>query len=183
MRGRAEPQPSEGGSGTPLDLLLAHLKRTRGFDFSGYKRASLERRIRKRMDAIGVDDYGEYLDYLEVHQDEFPALFDVILINVTGFFRDAASWDYYAGEILPRLLEAVGPDDPIRVWCAGCASGEEWQTWRSNTSHFASKEHFDFSMKNRGGSPTVTRQDVAMAQQQNWFGRAVTVDQGQILER
>lgn len=66
---------------------------------------------------------------------------------------------------------------------AGCASGEEWNTWRSNTSHFASKEHFDFSMKNRGGTPTVTRQDVAMAQSQNWFGKAVTVDQGQILER
>jgi hypothetical protein len=67
----------------------------------------------------------------------------------------------------------------------GCATSEEWQTWRSNTSHFASKEHFDFSMKNRrdGSSPSVTRQDVAMAQQQNWFGRAVTVDQAQILER
>ena len=66
----------------------------------------------------------------------------------------------------------------------GCASSEEWQTWRSNTSHFASKEHFDFSMKNRSdGSRNVTRQDVAMAQQQNWFGRAVTVDQGQILDR
>jgi len=66
----------------------------------------------------------------------------------------------------------------------GCASSEEWNTWRSNTSHFASKEHFDFSMKNRAGSaPTVTRQDVAMAQNQNWFGRAVTVNQEQILER
>jgi hypothetical protein len=66
---------------------------------------------------------------------------------------------------------------------AGCATGEEWNTWRSNTSHFASKEHYDFSMKNRGGAPTVTRQDVAMAQSQNWFGKAVTVDQSQILER
>lgn len=65
----------------------------------------------------------------------------------------------------------------------GCASSEEWQTWRSNTSHFASKEHFDFSMKNRAGAPTVTRQDVAMASSQSWFGKAVTVDQGQILER
>ena len=65
----------------------------------------------------------------------------------------------------------------------GCASSEEWQTWKSNTSHFASKEHFDFSMKNRSGAPTVTRQDVAMAQSQSWFGKAVTVDQGQILER
>ena len=65
----------------------------------------------------------------------------------------------------------------------GCASSEEWNTWKSNTSHFASKEHYDFSMKNRSGSPTVTRQDVAMAKNQNWFGQAVTVDQGQILER
>jgi hypothetical protein len=65
----------------------------------------------------------------------------------------------------------------------GCASSEEWQIWRSNTSHFQSKEHFDFSMKNRSGAPNVTRQDVAMAQNQSWFGKAVTVDQGQILER
>ena len=65
----------------------------------------------------------------------------------------------------------------------GCASGEEWQIWRSNTSHFQSKEPFDFSMKNRSGAPTVPRQDVAMASSQNWFGKAVTVDQGQILER
>ena len=128
MTEHAERQPSHPGTGTPLEILIAHLKRTRGFDLSGYKRPSLERRIRKRMDAVGVDDYAAYVDYLEVNQDEFPALFDVILINVTGFFRDAASWDYYAGEILPRLLEAVGPDDPIRVWCAGCASGEETYT-------------------------------------------------------
>ena len=65
----------------------------------------------------------------------------------------------------------------------GCANSEEWNTWRSNTSHFASKEHYDFSMKNRGGSATVTRNDVAMAQNQRWFGQPVTVDQGQILER
>jgi two-component system CheB/CheR fusion protein len=120
-----DPQPSDGA---PLDVLLAHLKRTRGFDFTGYKRTSLERRIRKRMDAVGVADYGDYLDYLEVHQDEFPALFDTILINVTGFFRDPPAWEYYRSEVLPRLLEAIGPSDQIRVWCAGCASGEETYT-------------------------------------------------------
>ena len=65
----------------------------------------------------------------------------------------------------------------------GCATSEEWNTWRSNTSHFASKEHFDFSMKKRSGSPNVTRQDVAMASNQSWFGKAVTVNQDQILER
>ena len=66
----------------------------------------------------------------------------------------------------------------------GCASKEEFDIWRSNTAHFASKEHFDFSMKNSGESKaTVTRNDVAMAQNQNWFGRAITVAQEQILER
>lgn len=65
----------------------------------------------------------------------------------------------------------------------GCASSEEWQIWRSNTSHFQSKEHFDFSMRNRSGAANVTRQDVAMAQSQSWFGKAVTVAQGEILER
>jgi two-component system, chemotaxis family, CheB/CheR fusion protein len=113
---------------TPLDLLLAYLKRTRGFDFTGYKRTSLERRIRKRMEAVGISEYSDYLDHLEVHQDEFPALFDTILINVTGFFRDPQAWDYYSTEVVPRLLEGIGPNDPIRVWCAGCASGEETYT-------------------------------------------------------
>jgi hypothetical protein len=65
----------------------------------------------------------------------------------------------------------------------GCASSEEWNTWRSSTSHFASKEHFDFSMRNTGGAATVTKQDVALAQSQNWFGQPVTVNQDQILER
>jgi two-component system CheB/CheR fusion protein len=111
-----------------LELLLEYLKGSRGFDFTGYKRASLERRIRKRMQAIGVDDYGDYVDHLEVHQDEFPELFDTILINVTGFFRDAQAWEYLSEEILPQLLERLAGDDPIRVWCAGCASGEETYT-------------------------------------------------------
>jgi hypothetical protein len=66
----------------------------------------------------------------------------------------------------------------------GCATSAEWQTWRSSTSHFASKEHFDFSMKNRGDSgASVTKTDVALAQRQNWFGQPVTVNQDQILER
>jgi len=65
----------------------------------------------------------------------------------------------------------------------GCASSEEWNTWRSNTSHFQSKEHYDFSMRNTGGTKTVTNQDVALAKSQNWFGQAVTVNQDQILDR
>ena len=113
---------------TGYEELLEFLKLTRGFDFTGYKRSSLERRIFKRMQQVGVDGFADYQDYLEVHPDEFRELFNTICINVTGFFRDKASWDYLSEEVLPALLESVPESEPIRVWCAGCASGEEAYT-------------------------------------------------------
>ena len=113
---------AESTADAPLDVLLDYLKRTRGFDFTGYKRTSLERRIAKRMQEVEIDSHLEYLDSLEVQPDEFALLFNTILINVTGFFRDTAAWDYFAAEIVPRLLESIG-DGPLRVWCAFFASG------------------------------------------------------------
>jgi two-component system, chemotaxis family, CheB/CheR fusion protein len=111
-----------------FEALLVHLKENRGFDFTGYKRSSLTRRVNRRMAQVGVSDYSEYLDYLEVHTEEFTALFNTILINVTSFFRDAEVWDYLSAEILPSVLAAKPPDGVIRVWSAGCASGEEAYT-------------------------------------------------------
>ncbi len=111
-----------------LELLLDYLKRTRGFDFTAYKRASLTRRILKRMQTLGIQKFADYTDYLELHPEEFPHLFNTILINVTGFFRDREAWEYVAAEIVPRMLADKAPDDRIRVWSAGCASGEEAYT-------------------------------------------------------
>jgi two-component system, chemotaxis family, CheB/CheR fusion protein len=105
--------------------LLDYLKRSRGFDFTGYKRTTLQRRIAKRMGAAEVESYTDYVDYLEVHPEEFSELFNTILINVTGFFRDPDAWDYVRGDIIPKLIERAAPDTAIRVWSAGCASGEE----------------------------------------------------------
>src|SRR3954451_4742847 len=105
--------------------LLAYLKTQRGFDFTGYKTGSLERRLAKRMAEIGVESYPAYLTYLEVHPDEFEALFNTILINVTAFFRDREAWDHLEAEALPRILAAKGEGEPIRVWSAGCAAGQE----------------------------------------------------------
>lgn len=111
-----------------LENLLEYIRRTRGFDFSGYKRSSLSRRIHKRMQTVGIDNYSQYLDYLEVHPDEFVELFNTILINVTAFFRDPQAWEYIASEIIPRIIASKQASKPIRVWCAGCASGEETYT-------------------------------------------------------
>lgn len=108
-----------------LERLLTYLKENRGFDFTNYKRASLTRRIRKRMAQVGRDDFEAYEDYLEVHPHEFAELFNTILINVTAFFRDRASWDFLAEQIVPRILADRPPGADIRVWSAGCASGEE----------------------------------------------------------
>lgn len=77
------------------------------------------------MDQVGVPDYAEYLDYLELHAEEFTALFNTILINVTGFFRDADAWAHLQEDVLPAVLAARGATGPLRVWSAGCASGEE----------------------------------------------------------
>jgi two-component system CheB/CheR fusion protein len=111
-----------------LRSLLDYLKRNRGFDFAGYKRGSLERRIRKRMDAVGIDGYAAYQDHLEVHPAEFTDLFNTILINVTSFFRDMPAWEFLADDVIPELLADIPEDQPIRVWCAACASGEESYT-------------------------------------------------------
>ena len=111
-----------------FEALLEYLQRTRGFDFTGYKRPSLMRRVSRRMQMVGLQDFGDYLDYLEVHPEEFMQLFNTILINVTGFFRDQPAWEYLGREAIPRLLAGKGADEPIRTWSAGCASGEEAYT-------------------------------------------------------
>jgi hypothetical protein len=67
---------------------------------------------------------------------------------------------------------------------AGCATGEEWTTWRGHGAHFASKDHIVFSVRNgEGRKPRVSRLDIAAARAENWWGKAVTVPQDEVLER
>jgi two-component system, chemotaxis family, CheB/CheR fusion protein len=108
-----------------LEALLAFVKETRGFDFTGYKRSTIQRRVAKRMSTVGAERNDDYLDYLELHGEEFAELFNTLLINTTGFFRDPQTWEYVADEVMPQLLSSREHEEPIRVWSAGCASGEE----------------------------------------------------------
>src|SRR5215831_17818013 len=111
-----------------FEALLDYLKGDRGFDFTAYKRSSLMRRIQKRLQAHGIESYDGYQAYLEAHPEEFGLLFNTILINVTSFFRDPEAWAYLTAQIVPRILSGSRPDSAIRVWSAGCASGEEAYT-------------------------------------------------------
>ena len=107
-----------------FEELLQHLKEARGFDFTGYKRTSLRRRVERRMQDVGVSSYEDYQDHLAVHPHEFTLLFNTILINVTEYFRDREAWDVLRDRFLPELL-AARPEGPLRFWSAGSAAGQE----------------------------------------------------------
>lgn len=123
--GKARDADSDRVPDHGLEELLLFIRDARGFDFTGYKRSTLGRRIRKRMGDVGIPDYGDYRDLLETDTDEFRALFNTILINVTSVFRDPDAWGLLKRDVLPAVIAEAGPDSEIRVWSAGCSSGEE----------------------------------------------------------
>jgi len=108
-----------------FEALLDYLKHSQGCDLTGYKRSTLMRRFQHRMRTIKMDSYQSYLRYLQRHSEEYLALLNDVLINVTSFFRDRNTWDYLAAEIIPKIIASKQPDEPIRVWSAGCAAGQE----------------------------------------------------------
>src|SRR5437870_3594073 len=108
-----------------LEALLEQLRLSRSFDFTAYKRTTLGRRIQRRMQAVNIDSYTDYMDYLEVHPDESAELFNTILINVSSFFRDRPAWDWLKEEVISEILARKRPGEQIRVWSAGCAAGQE----------------------------------------------------------
>ena len=130
-----------------FEALLDYLRLSRGFDFTGYKRSSLIRRVDKRRIALSLASYADYQDYLQVYPEEFELLFDALLINVTSFFRDKPAWDYLASEILPRIIPNKDSMEPVRVWSAGCASGEEAYTLAMVIAEYLGMEAFHQRLK------------------------------------
>ncbi|MEA2561794.1 MAG: two-component system, chemotaxis family, CheB/CheR fusion protein [Acidobacteriota bacterium] len=138
----AEPTPTAESSTSEFTRLLEYLKASRGFDFGAYKVSTLMRRVQKRMREVGVQSYAQYADYLEVQPNEFGPLFDTVLINVTSFFRDPDAWQFLSEHILPRIVREKAPDAPIRIWSAGCATGEEAYTLAMLLTEAVGEEDF-----------------------------------------
>lgn len=115
--------PSTEPEGAFREILIFLRTRT-GRDFSYYKRATILRRISRRMQVNGVDDMAGYLAFLRMHPGESGALLKELLISVTNFFRDR---DAFAAleKLVPTLFAGKGQGDTIRVWCPACATGEE----------------------------------------------------------
>lgn len=104
--------------------VLSFLTTRTGRDFSHYKRATVLRRIGRRMQVNGVDNLGGYLNCLRTRTGECQALLQDLLISVTNFFRDPDCFVALEA-MIPTLFEGKGPNDAVRVWVVACATGEE----------------------------------------------------------
>ena len=110
---------------TALRDIMALLRAYSKNDFRHYKRATVLRRIERRLQVRSLPDLPAYRDYLREHPEESKPLLQDMLISVTNFFRDREAFDALEREVLPRLVADRHPEQPLRVWVAGCATGEE----------------------------------------------------------
>ena len=105
--------------------ILAHLRVRTGHDFSTYKRSTVLRRIRRRLEVVGRDSLDAYLEYLRTNGEEAQLLLADLLISVTQFFRDAKAFESLHKHAIAPLFESNPHRAPLRVWVIGCATGEE----------------------------------------------------------
>jgi two-component system CheB/CheR fusion protein len=108
-----------------LEAILATLMKATGVDFRHYKRPSMARRVRRRVEDLGVQGFPAYASLLQENTAEIQALFSSALIHVTGFFREPGMYGVLQDVVIPSLLADRPSGAPLRVWVVGCATGEE----------------------------------------------------------
>jgi PAS domain S-box-containing protein len=108
-----------------LREIFAQLRSRTGNDFSNYKRATLLRRIERRINIRNLADLPSYVSYLQQNPDESQALLKDLLISVTNFFRDNKTFEALEREVIPQIFKNKTSADEVRIWIAGCATGEE----------------------------------------------------------
>ena len=121
-----------------LQQTLAFVRDRTRHDFTHYKRATVLRRIARRMQVNSLDSIPAYLDYLRSHADEAPALLHDLLIGVTHFFRDPGAFASLEANV-PQLFAGKDGADQVRVWAPGCSTGEEAYTIAMLLCEHASK--------------------------------------------
>ncbi len=108
-----------------LSIIFEMLQRSTGADFRYYKKGTIRRRMMRRMGLLDLKRVEDYATYLQAHPSEIEKLYNDLLINVTSFFRDPESFESLKKLVFPIICEHKSLDLPIRIWVAGCATGEE----------------------------------------------------------
>lgn len=109
----------------PMKQILEFLRRETGVDFSNYNPHTIERRILRRMALNNVHTMALYAEQLRNNSSEINSLYEDIFIHVTNFFRDSDRFEILKSRIYPAILKNRRATEPIRIWCAGCSTGEE----------------------------------------------------------
>jgi two-component system CheB/CheR fusion protein len=124
----ADESDPAGGDDVSLDRILHLMKARTGHDFARYKRATIARRLMRRMQIRNVTGIDEYLAYIQDNAKELEDLLKDLLISVTMFFRDANVWSTLSEKVIAPLVGSEGSNEALRVWVPGCATGEEAYT-------------------------------------------------------
>jgi two-component system CheB/CheR fusion protein len=111
-----------------LKKILLFVKSTAGVDFTHYKKTTIRRRIVRRMLLYKLETLADYIAYLKMHPNEAAILYNDLLINVTNFFRDPPAMEYVKRQVLPRIIQNKSASEPVRIWVAGCSTGQEAYT-------------------------------------------------------
>jgi len=118
-------EAADGMVGSDLNALFGLLREATGVDFTNYKHTTLHRRIRRRMAVHKVEKLKDYLRFIGKKPEELDELYRDLLIHVTGFFREPEAFVALRKHVYPKFFEGRKADNPIRVWVAGCSTGEE----------------------------------------------------------
>ena len=121
----SEVEGFQGMVGSDLNALFGLLRDSSGVDFTNYKHTTLQRRIRRRMVVHKIESLKDYLGFIGKKPEELDELYRDLLIHVTGFFREPETFLALRKHVYPKLFEGRKPDNPIRIWVAGCSTGEE----------------------------------------------------------
>ena len=108
-----------------FEKIVILLRAQTGHDFSLYKKNTVYRRVERRMGIHQIDRIATYVRFLQENPQELELLFKDLLIGVTSFFRDPATWEELKAQVIPALLKDRPPSQALRVWMPGCATGEE----------------------------------------------------------
>ena len=119
---QVEASPRQGDA---LATIFTLLKSTTGVDFTQYKPATLNRRIERRMVLYKIENLADYAEHLQYNSAEVKALYEEILIHVTSFFRDSEAFQKLKELVFPAITQNKSANAPIRIWVAGCSTGEE----------------------------------------------------------
>lgn len=125
--GRMQPGSDAAPVRGNLDRLMGKVLADHGLDLRQYRERYVERRVAIRLNALGLRTYQQYAAHLEAHPEEYYRLLDTLTINVTQFFRDPEVFELFREQVLPAILELKRSRRQriLRVWSAGCATGEE----------------------------------------------------------